>query len=195
MNRDEKLRLSADAEWCHSYKHGLFARFYEQSLYWFSHTVKPLKPMLERVKGGDPVVYGGLPISSFEKLLEDGVLQQVETTDYGWRWSYAGQKELPEDAPDFETWRTEALSAMHGAEKSGNGVRDVLAEIAAFNLATYTSHAGHERHRRMAGGPARLIFADAAKWSRHRREGAGEGGMILSYRRPAEDMRQERLPT
>ena len=30
----------------------MFARFFEQGLYWFSHAVKPLKPMLERVKGG-----------------------------------------------------------------------------------------------------------------------------------------------
>ena len=61
MERIEKLRLSLDIEWCHCFKQGLFARFYEQNLYWFIHTVKPLKPMLERVKGGEPIVYGGLP--------------------------------------------------------------------------------------------------------------------------------------
>jgi len=85
MNRTEKLRLSADYEYGHCFKQGLFARFYEQSLYWFSFSIKPLKPMLERVKGDEPVVYGGLPISSFETLLEDGVLASVETMEYGWR--------------------------------------------------------------------------------------------------------------
>jgi len=78
MDRMEKLRLSADTEWCHCFKHGMFARFFEESLYRFSHTVKQLKPMPERVKGGEPVVYGGLPISSLEALIEQGTLQQVE---------------------------------------------------------------------------------------------------------------------
>ena len=55
MNRAEKLRLSADVEYCHCFTHGLFAGFFEQGLHWFSHTIKPLKPMPERVKGGGAV--------------------------------------------------------------------------------------------------------------------------------------------
>ena len=94
--------------------------------------------MLERVKGGEPVVYGGLPISSFEKLVADGALLQVETTEYGWKWPYAGQKALPEDTPPFETWREEALNTTRCAEKPGNGGRDILSEIATFNLAAHT---------------------------------------------------------
>jgi hypothetical protein len=39
MNRSEKLRLSADAEYCHCFKHGMFARFFEQGLHWFSFIV------------------------------------------------------------------------------------------------------------------------------------------------------------
>jgi hypothetical protein len=81
MDRLEKLCLSADSEFCHCSKHGMFARLYEQSLHWFNFAVNPLKPMLERVKGGKPVVYGGLPIASFEKLLGESALQQVETTE------------------------------------------------------------------------------------------------------------------
>jgi hypothetical protein len=78
MDRGEKLHLSADEKYGHCFKQGMFLRLYEQSLYRFSHTVKPLKPMLERVKGGEPVIYGGLPISSFEKLLEDGAFPLPE---------------------------------------------------------------------------------------------------------------------
>lgn len=110
MDRNKKLRLSADAELSHVFKHGLFARFFEQSLYRFIHTVKPLKPMLEKVKGGEPVIYGGLPISSLEKLLDDNTLRQAETTDYGWRWPYAAQEPLPERTPTFDIWRSDSLS-------------------------------------------------------------------------------------
>ena len=73
MERMEKPRLSADSEYGYCFKQGLFARFYEQSLYWFSTAIKPLKPMLEPVKGGEPILYGGLPIAGFEKLLAEGV--------------------------------------------------------------------------------------------------------------------------
>jgi hypothetical protein len=83
-------------------------------------------------------LYGGLPISSFEKLIENGVLHQVEATDYGWRWPYAGQRPLPEDAPDFETWQSEALGTARGVKKTGNGGRDILSEIATFDLAAHT---------------------------------------------------------
>ena len=138
MDRSEKLRLSADNTHCHCFKHGMFSRFFEQGLHWFTYTVKPLKPMQERVKGGEPVLYGGLPISSFEKLLADGVLLQVEVTDYGWKWPYSGQSPLPKNAPEFAVWRGEALSAMPGVEKTGNSDRDVLSEIATFNLAAHT---------------------------------------------------------
>ena len=65
MDRNKKLRLSAHEEYGYCFKQGLFVRLYERSLYWFVAHIKPLKPMLERVKGGEPLVYGGLPISSF----------------------------------------------------------------------------------------------------------------------------------
>lgn len=142
MDRIEKLRLSADAEWCHCFKHGMFARLYEQSLYWFSHAVKPLKPMLERVKGGDVVVYGGLPISSLEALIEQGALQQAESTEYGWKWPYAEQMAMPEGTPAFTAWREAALVVPTlentGTKTNMRGNRDILAEIAAFNLAAHT---------------------------------------------------------
>ena len=139
MNREEKLRLSADSEYCHCFKQGMFARFFEQGLHWFGHTVKPLKPMQERVKGGEPVLYGGLPISSFEKLVAGGVLLQVETTDYGWKWPYAGQAPLPEDTPDFAAWREAALAVVVKVPAAlAHGNKDILAEIAAFNLAAHT---------------------------------------------------------
>lgn len=138
MDRNEKLRLSANVELCHVFKHGLFARFFEQSLYRFTHTVKPLKPMLEKVKGGEPVVYGGLPISSLEKLLGENTLRQAEVTDYGWRWPYTAQEPLPEDVPDFAVWRAAVLSEVIAPSTPSNGGRNILAEVAAFNLAAHT---------------------------------------------------------
>jgi hypothetical protein len=142
MDRAEKLRLSADGEFCHCFRHGMFAQLYERSLHWFSVTVKPLKPMLERVKNSEPVLYGGLPIASFEMLLEEGVLQQVETMEYGWLWRYAAQRAVPENTPEFDEWRIAALvqakadaTGRHPVKPCG---KDVLAELAAFNLATHT---------------------------------------------------------
>lgn len=142
MDRTEKLRLSADAEYCHAFKQGLFARFYEQSLYRFVHMAKPLKPLLEKVKCGDPIIYGGLPINSLEALIEQGRLQQVESTVYGWKWPCAEQKPLSEGAPEFAAWRAAALAALFQTRvqiKPATPVaRDILAEIASFNLATHT---------------------------------------------------------
>jgi hypothetical protein len=142
MDKSEKLRLSADGEFCRCFKHGMFARFYERSLHWFNFAVKPLKPMLEKVKGGEPVVYGGLPIVSFEKLLGESALQQVEATEYGWLWRYAEQAPLPKNAPAFDAWRITTLAGAtadamerHSAKPYG---RDVLTEIAAFTLAAHT---------------------------------------------------------
>ena len=113
MDRTKKLQISADAECCHCFKTGVFARFYEQSLYWFSHAVKPLKPMPERVKGGEPVIYGGLPISSLELLIEQGALQQAESTEYGWKWPYAGQQAaVAENTPEFAAWREDTARKM-----------------------------------------------------------------------------------
>ena len=79
MDRNEKLRLSASAEYGYCFKQGLFVRLYEESLFWFVMHMKPLKPMLERVKGEEPLVYGGLPVASFEKLLEEGTLCATAT--------------------------------------------------------------------------------------------------------------------
>jgi hypothetical protein len=142
MQREEKLRLSADESFAYAFRHGVFTRFYEQSLHWFSLAVKPLKPMLERVKDNEPVVYGGLPIASFEKLLEEGVLQQVDMTEYGWRWPYAAQQRLPEDAPMFDEWRTAALAEAAANAMKRKAIksfdRDIHAEILIFNLAIHS---------------------------------------------------------
>ena len=164
MDRAEKLRLSADREWCHCFKHGMFTRFYEQNLYWFSFAVKPLKPMPERVKSGEPLIYGGLPIASFEKLLGEGALQKVQTMAYGWRWPYAAQKALPEGALMFDEWRSAALAETAAStaarQKDKPCDRNVLAEIAGFNLAAHT--------------PLQVMTA-IAEWQEYlmRREGAG----------------------
>jgi hypothetical protein len=137
MDRTKKLTLSADADTCFCFKHGMFARFYEQALHWFAFYIKPLKPMLEAVKDGEPVLYGGLPITSFEKLLGEGALQETETTEYGWRWPYAAQK-LPEKMPPFDEWRQNALAEIKGKKPPNPRGRDILSELAAFDLAGHT---------------------------------------------------------
>ena len=138
MDRIEKLRLSADKEYGYCFRQGLFARFYEQSLYWFSHAVKPLKPMLERVKGGEPVVYGGLPIASFEALVAQGALKEVETMDYGWRWPNAAQERTILTPEAFSSWRTLALTEIPQPERAAIKGTDILLELKKFDLATHT---------------------------------------------------------
>ena len=138
MDRDEKLQLSASEGHGYTFRHGVFARFYEKSLYWFSAHIKPLKPMLERVKGGEPVVYGGLPISSFEKLLEEKTLC-AEITDNGWKWSYAVQAQgFDEDFSNFPAWRENVLMAEPPIKKNSTSGRNILQEISNFNLASST---------------------------------------------------------
>ena len=98
--------------------------------------------MLERVKGGEPVVYGGLPVVSFEKLLEgDGL--QAGVTDSGWKWRYAQQAQgNTEDFAGFSSWRQTVLIAeqetKRTAEKPTASERNILHEIRAFNLAGST---------------------------------------------------------
>lgn len=160
MDRMEKLRLSTDAVCCHCFRHGLFARFYEQSLYWFSVHVKPLKPMREQVKGGEGVLYGGLPISSLEKLLTEGAVAAAEATEYGWRWPYAAQ--IDGGAADFETfsaWREAALAAGTPPEGRSGG-RDVLRELRAFNI---------------AGSTPMQAMAAVADWQEYLRNWEGAG--------------------
>jgi hypothetical protein len=83
MDRTEKLRLSADTTYCCCFRQGMFVKFYEQGLYWFHFAVKPLKPMREKVENGKSIIYGGLPIESFEKILGEKNLLQTEATEYG----------------------------------------------------------------------------------------------------------------
>ena len=111
MNRAEKICLSANREYGYGFKQGLFVRLYEESLFWFSVHIKPLKPMLERVKGGEPLVYGGLPVASFEKLLEEKQLF-ANATENGWKWCYAAQEYgANEDFSGFFAWRDAAFAA------------------------------------------------------------------------------------
>ena len=72
MDRQEKLHLSNDEAWGCCFVQGVFVRFFERSLYHFNRTARPLKPMLERVKGGGKIVYGGMPIQVFERLVAQG---------------------------------------------------------------------------------------------------------------------------
>jgi len=133
ISREDKLKLSAEAEYGHAFCQGLFAKLYEQSLWRFIHQVRHLKPMLERVKGGGPVIYGGLPIKSFEILLAEGRLTNAESTEYGWRWPWPDSDE-PELA--YEQWREQVLAGQEAPTKAAK--RNILAELAAFNLGIHT---------------------------------------------------------
>lgn len=137
MDRVEKLRLSASEEYGHCFKQGLFMRLYERSLYWFVTHAKPVKPMLERVKDGEPIVYGGLPVTSFEKLLEERQLH-AEATENGWKWRYAKQPHSAEnDFSGYAIWREAALAAAASNLPNSSG-RNILREIRIFNLANST---------------------------------------------------------
>lgn len=105
MNREEKLELAAEPGYIHAFRQGLFAKLYEQSLWRFVHQVRPLKPLPERVKGGQPVLYGGLPLKSFEALAAENKLPGLEQMEYGWRWPTGDEK----ISPGYEEWRSAAL--------------------------------------------------------------------------------------
>jgi len=134
LDRAEKLRLSAEAGVVYGFRQGLFLKILEQSLWRFVHLVRPLKPMLERVKGGGPIVYGGLPIKSFEAMLAENKLPGVEEMEYGWRWPAADG----EITPDFDQWRSTVISESKSTAPPGPNGRDVIAEILAFNLGVHT---------------------------------------------------------
>lgn len=134
MNREDKLKLSAEAGYVHVFRQGLFAKLYEQSLWRFVHQVKPLKPMPERVKGGEPVIYGGLPLKSFEALAAENKLPGLEQTEYGWRWP-AGDEEI---SPGYEEWRNAAIKAAEEVPATPGGGRDILKEIIDYDLAGST---------------------------------------------------------
>ena len=111
MDRSERLRLSAEGKYGYAFRQGMFVRLYEQSLYWFVTHIKQLKPMLERLKDGEPLVYSTLPVPSFEKLISKGALQAVTTKEYGWSWLYAEQTlGANKDFSDFPAWREAALN-------------------------------------------------------------------------------------
>lgn len=93
--------------------------------------------MLERVRGGEPILYGGLPITSFEKLLqEDGLC--AEPIGNGWKWRYAEQVHgADENFSGFRAWREAAFSAITPQQPDSSG-RNILHEIRTFNLANST---------------------------------------------------------
>ena len=137
MDRNEKLLLSAGEEYGCGFCHGVFLRLYEQSLFWFSIHIKPLKPMLERVKGGEPVVYGGLPVASFEALLAAGGLSATEQTAYGYLWPYAAQS-VQNCAMSYQEWREQALATLKTEPLPVKAPGTLVDGIMAFNLASST---------------------------------------------------------
>jgi hypothetical protein len=134
LSRDDKLKLSAETGFTHAFRQGLFAKLYEQSLWRFVNQVKPLKPMSERVKGGEPVIYGGLPLKSFEALAAENKLPGLEQMEYGWRWP-VGDDEI---SPGYEQWRSAVLKAGEAITSPSSGGRDILKEIIDYDLAGST---------------------------------------------------------
>ena len=135
MDRAEKLKLSAEPEAIYFFRQGLFAKLYEQSLWRFINRIKPLKPMIEKVKGGAPIIYGGLPWPSLETLLNGGQLPEIRSLDYGWLWPYQSQAGPEQELTAYEDWRSGVIAE---AKTPPPLTRDVLAEIAAFNLGVHT---------------------------------------------------------
>jgi hypothetical protein len=126
-----KLNLSKESGYGHGFRQGVFVRLFEQSLWRFAHTVRQLKPQLEKVKGGGLVIYGGLPIKSFEVLLAENRLACVEEMEYGWRWSV----DEVEIKPSYDEWRVGILSETKNDRLNE---RNVLAELKEFNLSLHT---------------------------------------------------------
>lgn len=140
MDRAEKVRLSLDFTNCHAFRQGLFMRLYEASLCWFVHQARPLKIMLETTKQGEKLLYGGLPIASFDALAAENKLPGLQATDYGHCWNCDGQSA----EAFYPQWREEQLAAIAGrpgkdaAGQSGTTDNQVLERIRTFELARAT---------------------------------------------------------
>ena len=138
MDRNEKVRLSLDYATGHAFRQGLFLRLYEASLCWFVHHARPLKIMPETTKQGEKLLYGGLPVKSFEALTREGRLPGLAATEYGYCWSCADhgvENQYPQ-------WREEQLALLPTEEKRGQKPtptgKEVLARILQFELARAT---------------------------------------------------------
>jgi hypothetical protein len=132
LKRIDKLELSSSAEYIYGFKQGIFIKFYEKSLYRFIKNYRDLKPMLEKVKNSQPIVYGGLPLKSFTALTADqGLRQGLEITDQWLRWPFGGSgddgEQVDQDSRhdyksdrndqgdgeelEYQKWRSEVMAA------------------------------------------------------------------------------------
>jgi hypothetical protein len=159
LERVEKLKLSNSLEYIYGFKQGIFIKFYEKSLYRFIKHFRELKPMLEKVKNDQPIVYGGLPFKSFEALTEQGLVIGLERNEHWLRWpigrvgkegelSQRCDRDRPGHQDDLEAlnyqqWRKEViernkrereLSWQNLSIKLGSG-REQLVSAGQFDLA------------------------------------------------------------
>lgn len=140
MDRNEKVRLSLNFATAHAFRQGLFLRLYEASLCWFVHKARPLKIMPEVTKQGETLLYGGLPVSSFETLAAQNALPDLQTTEYGYTW------DCPENTIEgiFSQWREKQLAAIaerpgkEASRPAGMADKQVIEHIRAFELARTT---------------------------------------------------------
>jgi hypothetical protein len=145
LDRAEKLDLSASPDFIYGFREGMFIKFFEQSLFRFIQSVRPLKPMLQKTKSGGLVIYGGLPVKSFATLADEGRFPGLEDLDYGSRWPFGGKANEEDDWPLYQKWRAEVLeSAGPNSPKWSSQKADfpdqpnILAEIMAYDLMTST---------------------------------------------------------
>lgn len=136
MTRSEKVRLSLSFDAGHAFRQGLFMRLYEASLYWFTLHVRPLKIMLETTREGERLLYGGLPIASFEALLREDALPEAHSTEYGYCWYNAGESV----EQSYPAWRQAHCDRMPEPVKKRAAMpqHDIIAGIQSFELSRAT---------------------------------------------------------
>ena len=139
MERTEKLRLSMDFMIAHAFRLGLFMRLYEASLCWFVHYARPLKIMPEVTRQRETLLYGGLPIASFEALAQDGKFSDLRETEYGFCWNCQGQSV----ENTYPKWREEQVSLLPASparrdKQPKTADMEVLDRLKGFELARAT---------------------------------------------------------
>jgi len=105
MNLKEKLnREQENTGKIYLYKEGIFVRCYNVSLYYFVSYVRSIKVLVKHIKNNDtPIVYGGIPLSSFEKLMEE-IRQkgyELKALKEHQEWEIEG---IPSDKSDYASW-------------------------------------------------------------------------------------------
>ena len=96
--------------------------------------------MPETTKQGERLLYGGLPLASFDALIRENAFPGLQATEYGYTWDCSGQSV----EAFYPQWREEQFAAIaerpgkDAAGRIGTADKQILERIRTFELARAT---------------------------------------------------------